>query len=71
MSATRNANRRMLYRYARDYLGMSVEGARDARKSATWMVSSFPDHSFPPEILAMRGRGSCARKLAYARKVPA
>jgi hypothetical protein len=58
----------MLYRYARDRLGMSVEGARDAQKSATWMVESFPGHDFPPEILAMRGRGSYARKLAYARK---
>lgn len=67
-SATRNADRRMLYRYAKERLGLSASAAQDASRSVTWMGESFPCHSFPPEILAMRGRGSYARKLAYARK---
>ena len=64
----RNANRRMLYRYARDVLNMSARSAKDAAASATWLVEQFPDHQFPVEILAMRGRGSYARKMAYLRR---
>lgn len=66
-SANRNANRRMLYRYARDVLNMSVRSAKDAAASVSWLIEQFPDHQFPVEILAMCGRGSYARKLAYQR----
>lgn len=66
-NARRNALTKRRYEYVRDVLGAPYWKARMARDSVSSLVAMFPEHEFPPELLA-RAKPGPQKGAKYRRR---